>query len=57
MALLQYVRVIMSWGGLGNISFREKLIFILASLWKVAENCPKSYKAIMVIAVPSYTLK
>lgn len=44
-----------SWigGGLGNISFRtKKLIFILASLWKVAENCPKSYKAITVVAVP-----
>lgn len=44
-----------SWvgGGLGNSSFRKKLVFVLASWWKVSENCPKSCKAIMVIVVLS----
>lgn len=36
-ALLQCVRVIMGWGWAGEYQFQEeKLVFILASLWKVA---------------------
>lgn len=42
----------MGWGI--TVSRKKTLVFILASCWKVAENCPKSCKAIMVIVVPSF---
>lgn len=53
MALLQYVRVIMSWGWVGNKSFREKsYIYFSKFVEKLQKIVLRATKAIMVMAVP-----